>query len=141
MPTSSGKNFVDWFNHQTGTGLVLVENQERATGYSNVRTIQTTKSIVCAYLAILDALRLIKKRKMNRAIIVTDQKPWTKGITVEGSRPYMKEFYELLLDLKEKVEIKLVGELDGAKKNLLLIKAEPLSRKYKKATFGKLEFE
>ncbi|MEH6957902.1 reverse transcriptase-like protein [Neobacillus drentensis] len=134
-------------NQQAGTGLVLVENRDIVTGISNVRNIQTAKSIVCEILAILDALRLIKKRKMNKAIIVTDQEAWSKGIAIdvnayEGSvKPYIKEFNQLWNELKRKIEVKFVGELDQSKKNVLYTKADTLSKKYKKLIFNHMKVE
>lgn len=134
-------------NHNAGTGLVLIENRDTATGISNVRNIKTAKSIVCEFLALLDALRLIKKNKTNKAIIVTDQESWSRGITLdvnsyEGSvKPYIKEFNQLWTELKGKIVVKFVGEMSNGKKNVLYKKAHSLSRAYKKATFDNLELE
>jgi ribonuclease HI len=133
--------------NKVGTGLVLVENREKATGISNVRNIKTTKSIVCEFLALLDALRIMKKKKINKAIIVTDQESWSKGIAIdlhsyEGSvKPYIKELNQLWTELNGKVVVKFVGEINEGKKNLLYKKAHTLSRAYKKGTSEQLEFE
>ncbi len=134
------------FNNGTaGTGLVLVENWESAAGISNVLEIKTTKSIVCEFLALLDALRLTKKKNINKAIIVTDQEAWAKGITFdtemfEGSvKSYIKEFNQLWNELEGKVTVKYIGGLNQGKKNLLYKKADFLSRKYKKGYNEELE--
>jgi ribonuclease HI len=134
-------------NHQAGTGLVLVENWDIATGISNVRSIQTAKSIVCEFLALLDALKLIKKKKITKAIIVTDQEAWSKGIAIdvnayEGSvKPIIIEFNQLWNELKGKIEVKFVGEMDQGKKNPLYIRADTLSKKYKKLIYNNMKFE
>ncbi|MBT2743897.1 reverse transcriptase-like protein [Bacillus sp. ISL-77] len=132
-------------NHNAGTGLVLIENRDTATGISNVRNIKTAKSIVCEFLALLDALRLIKNQKIYKAIIVTDQEAWSKGIAIdvnayEGSvKPYIKEFNQLWNELQGKTVVKFVGELSNGKKNVLYKKAHTLSRAYKKAAIDHLD--
>lgn len=134
-------------NHQAGTGLVLVENWEIATGISNVRSIQTAKPIVCEFLAILDALKLVKKKKVTKAVIVTDQEAWSKGFAIdvnayEGSvKPSIKELNQLWNELKGKIEVKFVGEIEQGKKNPLYIKADTLSKKYKKLTYNNMKLE
>lgn len=128
-------------DYKAGTGLVLVKNMDTATGMSNVRSIKTTKPIVCEFLALLDALRSIKKNKFNKAIIVTDQEAWTRGIAIDVNiyeaavKPYMKEIDQLLTELKGKAVIKFVGEMNKGKKNVLYKKADSLSKEYKKGIF------
>lgn len=84
-------------NQNAGTRLVLVEKTGSSHRYPNVRNIETAKSIVCEFLALLDALNLIKKKKFNRAIILTDQQAQSKGISIdvnayEGAvKHYIKE--------------------------------------------------
>lgn len=132
---------------KAGTGLVLIENRDTATGISNVRNIKTTKPIVCEFLALLDALKMMKKKKINKAIIVTDQKNWSKGIAIdenmdEGSvKPFLKELNLLWTELKGKVLVKFVGEINEGNRNLLYKKAHTLSREYKKGLIEQLEFE
>ena len=134
--------FIDgsYKNPNAGTGLVLVENWDKATSISNVRKLKTTKPIVCEFLALLDALTMIKKSKYNKAIIVTDQQVWAKAISIDVNiyeecvQPYLKEAKQLLTELKGKFEIKFVGEMSKGKKNLLYNKADTLSKQYKKGT-------
>ncbi|CAH2716794.1 hypothetical protein BACCIP111895_03982 [Neobacillus rhizosphaerae] len=134
-------------NSTAGTGLLLVENRDTVTGVSNVRKIKTTKPIVCELLALLDALRMMKKKKLNKAIIVTDQESWTKGITIDPNiyegpvKNYLIEFNLLWTEMKGKVVVKFVGELNKGKKNLLYKKAHTLSREYKTGLFKQLEIE
>ncbi|WP_180960390.1 reverse transcriptase-like protein [Neobacillus cucumis] len=136
------------FNTQkAGTGLVLVENGEKVTGMTNVREIKTTKSIVCELFALLDALRMIKKKKFNKAIIITDQKPWSKSMTVDVStyeecvKPFIKEINTLWKELKGNLSIKYVGELNNGNKNVLYKKAHSLSKEYKKGMNHPLKIE
>ena len=137
-------NFIDG---KAGTGLVLVENWDNATGISNVRDIKTTKPIVCEYLALLDALRMMKKKKYNKAIIISDQEAWTKGINIDlnnyesSVKSYLNEVKQLLVEQKGKFVIKFVGEINKGKKNQLYIKADSLSKEYKKATVAKLKLD
>ncbi len=134
-------------NFKAGTGLVLVENRDKVTGISNVRNIKTTKPIVCEFVAILDALRMIKQKKMNKAIIVTDQETWTKGIVLDENtyevavKPYIKELNRLWSELRGKVTINFVGEMNNGKQNILHKKAHTLSREYKKDLIEELELE
>jgi ribonuclease HI len=134
-------------NNTVGTGLVMVENWECVTGFSNVRSIKTLKTNICEYLAVLDALRMIKRKNIKKAIIVTDQVPFSKGIQIDvkkanyeaAVKPYMKEIKELLEDLKGKVNLQFVGILKGGKKNLLHKKAHILSREYKKDVYENMD--
>ena len=134
-------------NLTAGTGLVLVENRDKVTGISNVWNIETTKSIVCELLAMLDALSLIKRKRINKAIIVTDQESWTKGIVLDENsyedsvKPVIKEFNLLWSELTGKIIVKFVGEMNSGKKNTLYKKAHTLSREYKKSVTEKLELE
>ncbi|WML58816.1 reverse transcriptase-like protein [Neobacillus sp. PS2-9] len=135
----------DFKNHFAGSGLVLVENWDKATSFSNVRKIETTKSIVSEYLALLDALHVIKDQNINKAVIVTDQQAWAKGISInaknfeETFKPYIKQFNKLWAELKGKVKVKFVGELTSGKKNALYKKAHKLSQEHKKGTYEIIE--
>jgi ribonuclease HI len=123
--------------------MVLVENGTIATGYSNVRNVKTTKTTICEYLALLDALRMIKGKNIKQASIITDQEPFTKGIHIDLKKsvfepvvqPYMKEIKDLLGKLEGKVDLRFVGILKGGKKNPLHKNAHFLSREYKKEIF------
>lgn len=123
----------------------MVENWDKATSFLNVRKIETTKSIVSEYLALLDALHIIKDQNMNKAVIVTDQQAWTKGISInvknfeETFKPYIKQFNKLWAELKGKVKVKFVGELTSGKKNALYKKAHKLSQEHKKGTYEIIE--
>jgi ribonuclease HI len=130
-------------NNTVGTGLVLVEKGEIVTGFSNVRNIKTTKTNICEYLAILDALRMVKRKNIMKATIITDQEPFAKGIHIDLNKsvfepvvnPYMKEIRDLLEELEGKVDLRFVGILKGGKKNPLHKNAHFLSREYKKEIF------
>jgi ribonuclease HI len=134
-------------NNTVGTGMVLVENGTIVTGYSNVRTIKTTKTTICEYLALLDALRMIKRKNIKIASIITDQEPFTKGIHIDLEKPvfelvvkpYMKEIKDLLETLEGKIELRFVGVLKSGKKNPLHKNAHFLSRGYKKEIFENME--
>jgi ribonuclease HI len=134
-------------NNDVGTGLVLVENREITTGYSYVKKIKTTKTNICEYVAILDALRIIKRKKIHKAIVITDQEHFAKGINIDLKKtvyepvikPYMKEIKQLMLELEGKVVIEYVGNLKAGNKNPLFQKAHLLSREYKKKVFVHLE--
>ncbi len=135
------------FNNQTaGSGLILIENRETAMGVSNVRKITTTKPHVSELLALLDALKIMKKEKFNKAIIVTDQKSWSNGITIDVNsyegpvKTYLLELNQLWTELKGKIVVKYVGEMNNGKKNLLYQKAHSLSREYEKEVFKEIEF-
>lgn len=134
------------FNHKAGSGLVLVEKWDTATGISYVREIKTTKPHVCEFFALLDALRLIKRKKFKKTIVVTDQASWCNGIaldvnTYEGQiKTYINELNQLLKEMKGKFVIKYVGDICKGNNNLLYQKAHLLSREYKKGRFEKLEF-
>ncbi|WP_413306404.1 ribonuclease H family protein [Bacillus sp. 1P10SD] len=131
--------------HQAGTGLVLVENWETLTGISSVWNIKTAKSNVSEFLDVLVALRMIKKKNMNKAVIVTDHEYLTKGKSIDvnkyevDTRPYIKELNELRKELQDKVVIKFVNELKEQNKNRLHKKAHKLSQQYKISTYEKLE--
>ncbi|MDF2791669.1 MAG: hypothetical protein K0S80_4771 [Neobacillus sp.] len=130
-----------------GTGMILIENGEIVTGFSNVRNIKTTKTNICEYLAILDALRMVKRKHFKKATIITDQEPLTKGIHIdlqksvfeETVKPYMKEIKGLLVELEGKVDLRFVGVLKSGKKNPLHKNAHFLSRDYKKEIFENME--
>jgi hypothetical protein len=70
---------------------------------------------------------LVKRKNIKKAIIVTDQVPFTKGIQIDlkkpnyeaAVKPYMKEIKDLLDELKGKVNLQFVGILKGGKKNPL----------------------
>ncbi|WP_462411352.1 reverse transcriptase-like protein [Neobacillus sp. Marseille-QA0830] len=132
---------------QAGTGLVLVENRDIVTGISNLRNIQTAKPNICEYLALLDALILIKKNNFTKAMVITDQESWTKAISFnsksyeENVKPYIKELHELWEPLKDKVTIKFVGQMSHGNQNPLYKKAHDLSRTYKKTTIKDLDFK
>lgn len=134
-------------NNTVGTGMVLVENGTIVTGYSNVRNIKTTKTTICEYLALLDALRMIKRKNIKKASIITDQEPFAKGIHIDLEKsvfepvvkPYMKEIKDLLENLEGKVDLRFVGILKGGKKNPLHKNAHFLSREYKKEIFENME--
>ncbi|WP_042462838.1 reverse transcriptase-like protein [Neobacillus dielmonensis] len=132
--------------HQAGTGLVLIENRDIATGRSNVWNMKTTKPIICEYLALLEALKLIKDNNFTKAVVITDQESWCKGITFEIKtfeetvKPVMTELTELWGELRGKVTIKFVGQMDKGNQNSLYKKAHDLSRAYKKAILENLEF-
>ncbi|MEH7298995.1 reverse transcriptase-like protein [Neobacillus drentensis] len=131
--------------HQAGTGLVLVENWETVTGISSVWNIKTAKSNVSEFLAVLVALRIIKKKNMNKAVIVTDHEHLTKGKSIDSNKyevdtgPYIKELNELRKELQSKVDIKFVNELKERNKNALHKKAHKLSQQYKTNTYQRLE--
>ncbi|MEH7076476.1 reverse transcriptase-like protein [Neobacillus drentensis] len=133
--------------HIAGTGIVVFKHNQTVTGISNVRNLKTTKSIVSEFLALFDALRWMKKKNINKAIIVTDQEPWSKGISIgensyQGSvKPFIKLFNQLLTELKGKFEVKFVGEISEGKNNVLYKKAHKLSQEYKKGTFNNLKLE
>ncbi|MEO2076654.1 MAG: reverse transcriptase-like protein [Bacillus sp. (in: firmicutes)] len=132
----------DYQNHLAGSGLVLVENWEQATAYSNVRKIETTKSIVSEYLALLDALLVIKEKNIKKAVIVTDQKKWSKGISINAKKfeasfkPYIKEFNRLWSELRGQVKVKFVGDLET---DALHKKAHKLSQEHKTSTTENVE--
>jgi ribonuclease HI len=134
-------------NNTVGTGMVVVENGTIATGYSNVRNVKTTKTTICEYLALLDALRMIKGKNIKQASIITDQEPFTKGIHIDLKKsvfepvvqPYMKEIKDLLGKLEGKVDLRFVGILKGGKKNPLHKNAHFLSREYKKEIVENME--
>jgi ribonuclease HI len=127
----------DYKNHLAGSGLVLIEDWNKATALSNVRKIETTKSIVAEFLALLDALILIKQKNMNNAIILTDQEPWSKALFInwkkynESFKPYITEINQLRAELKGKVKIKYIGDLHAPKNNPLHKKADSLSKEYR----------
>ncbi|MCM3666143.1 hypothetical protein M3204_17125 [Mesobacillus subterraneus] len=137
----------DFKNFTAGTGLVIVRNRNAATGYSTVRRIKTAKPIVCEMLAILDAFKLIKKKKIKKAMIFTDQKAWTSGFSIdmkayEGPvKQYINELNQLWNQLKGKVEIKFVGELSQGKDSPLYKKAHNLSQEHKSSIIGNLKFD
>ncbi|MEH7097415.1 reverse transcriptase-like protein [Neobacillus vireti] len=133
--------------HKAGTGLVLVEDGKALTGITNVRDIKTTKPIVCEFLAILDALKMVKKKKFTKAFIITDQKAWSKNFTIDAKsyedvvKPYIKEMNALWKEQKGKISIKFIGELTDGNKNTLYQKAHSLSKEYKKGTYHPLKIE
>lgn len=136
------------FNKSTvGTGLVIVKNRDIAIGYSTVRKINKTKPIVCEMLAILDALKLMKKKKIKKAIIITDQKAWASDFSIdikayEGLvKQYLNELNQLWNQLKEKVEIKFVGDLSQGKNSPLYKKAHNLSQEHRTRIIENLKFE
>jgi ribonuclease HI len=136
------------FNKSTvGTGLVIVRNRDTAIGYSTVRKISKTKPIVCEMLAILDALKVMKKKKVKKAIIITEQKAWASSFSVdmkayEGPvKQYINELNQLWKQLKGKVEIKFVGELSRGKDSPLYKKAHNLSREHRSSIIGNLKFK
>lgn len=134
-------------SNTVGTGMLLVENGTLVTGYSNVRNIKTTKTTICEYLALLDAFRMIKRKNIMKATIISDQEPFAKGIHIDFKKsvyepivkPYMKEIKDLLEKLEGKVDLRFVGILKGGKKNLLHKNAHFLSREYKKEIFENME--
>jgi ribonuclease HI len=134
-------------NSTAGTGLVIVRDRNSATGYSTVRKVKTTKPIVCEMLAILDALKLMKKKKVKKAIIITDQKAWTSSFSIdmkayEGPvKQYINELNQLWNQLKGKVEIKFVGELSQGKESPLYKKAHNLSQEHRTSIIGNIKFE
>ena len=135
------------FNNATaGTGVVIVTNRETADGYSTVRNIKTSKPIVCELLAILDALKLMKKEKFKKAIIITDQKAWTSSFSIDLKsyqgpvKQYINDLNQLWNQYKGKVEIKFVGELNEGKNNLLYKKAHDLSREHRTSVIERLKF-
>lgn len=135
------------FNNATaGTGVVIVRNGETAAGYSTVRNIKTTKPIVCELLAILDALKLMKKKKFKKAIIITDQKAWTSSFSIDLKtykgpiKQYINELNQRWNQYKGKVEIRFVGELNEGKNNPLYKKAHDLSQEHKNSVVECLEF-
>lgn len=137
--------YYNFNNQAAGSGLILIENREAATGVSNVRKIVTTKPHVSELLALLDGLKMMKKKKFNKAIIVTDQKSWSNGITIDVNsyegpvKTYLLEFNQLWTELKGKVVVKYVGEMNNGKKNLLFQKAHSLSREYVKGVLKEKE--
>ncbi|MEH7253507.1 reverse transcriptase-like protein [Neobacillus niacini] len=136
-------------NNSVGTGMLLIEKREKVTGFSNVRTIKTAKTNICEYLAVLDALRMINIKNIEKAIIITDQELFAKGIQIDLNKtiyepvikPYMKEIKELVEKLEGKVDLQYVGILRDGKKNLLHKKAHSLSRGYKKEVFENMEID
>ncbi|WP_172797560.1 reverse transcriptase-like protein [Bacillus sp. FJAT-27445] len=131
---------------KAGAGIVMVDNWETATGWSKVRKVKTDKAIVSEFLAILEALKIVKNKKIKKAIIITDQEHLAKGIEIderkyeESIRPQLQELNKLWNELKEKVEIRFLGELEGRRKNPLYKKADKLSQEYKVAKIDPLHF-
>ncbi|MBS8263669.1 hypothetical protein DYI25_04330 [Mesobacillus boroniphilus] len=135
------------FNNATaGTGVVLVTNREAAAGYSTVRKFDTRKTIVCELLAILDALKLMKKKKFKKAIIITDQKVWTSSFSIDLKtyqgpvKQYINDLNQKWNHYKGKVEIRFVGELNDGKNNPLYKKAHDLSQEHKNSVVEGLKF-
>ncbi|WP_139070071.1 hypothetical protein [Bacillus sp. FJAT-27225] len=130
---------------KAGTGIVLVENWEKVTGKSNVHNVKNEKSVTCEYIAVIDALRLIKKRKFTSAVILTDQKHWTKNFSVsieKAEKPVkgiIQQGNQLWEEMKETVKIRFVEDLTNGKKNPLYKTAHELSRNYKKETIQNLQ--
>jgi ribonuclease HI len=111
-----------------------------------VRNIKTTKPIVCELLAILDALKLMKKKKFKKAIIITDQKAWTSSFSIdlkayEGPvKQYINELNQVWNQYKGKVEIKFIGDLKEGKNNPLYKKAHDLSQEHRACVIERLKF-
>lgn len=133
-------------NATVGTGVVIVTNKEIATGYSTVRSINSSKPIVCELLAILDALKLMKKKKIQKAIIITDQKAWSSSFSIDLKayqgpvKQYINELNQRWNQYRGKVEIKFVGELNGGKNNPLYKKAHELSQAHRNSVIERLKF-
>ncbi|WP_316571103.1 reverse transcriptase-like protein [Neobacillus sp. YIM B06451] len=129
---------------KAGAGIVMVDNWETATGWSKVKNVKTDKAVVCEFLAVLEALTLIKSKRMNKALIVTDQENLVKRMEVderkykESIRPQLQEFNRLWNELKGKVEIRFSGDLNGGRKNALYKTAHKLSQEYKVAKMDPL---
>lgn len=129
-----------------GTGVVIVTNGKAAAGYSAVRKIDTRQTIVCELLAILDALKLMKKKKFKKAIIITDQKVWTSSFSIDLKtyqgpvKQYINELNQKWNHYKGKVEIKFIGDLNEGKNNPLYKKAHNLSQEHKNSSVESLEF-
>lgn len=135
------------FNNSTvGTGVVIVTNGEIAAGYSTVRNINTKKTIACELLAILDALKLMKKKKFKKAIIITDQKAWTSSFSIDLKayqgpvKQYINELNQVWNQYKGKVEIKFIGDLKEGKNNPLYKKAHDLSQEHRACVIEGLKF-
>lgn len=133
-------------NTTVGTGVVLITNKKAAAGYSTVRKIDTRKTIVCELLAILDALKLVKKKKFKKAIIITDQKAWTSSFSIDMKtyqgpvKQYINDLNQLWNHYKGNIEIRFVGELNGGKNNPLYKKAHDFSQEHRNSVVERLEF-
>lgn len=131
---------------KAGAGIVMVDNWETATGWSKVRYVKTDKPVISEFLAVLEALTLIKNKRLKKAIIVTDQEHLVKRIEVDDKkyeefiRPQLQKLNGLWNELKEKVEIRFLGDLNGGRKNALYKKADKLSQEYKVAKLYPLQF-
>ncbi|ALC88975.1 hypothetical protein AM500_03540 [Bacillus sp. FJAT-18017] len=134
-------------SNKAGSGIVTVENRKVYTGHCNVRNIVTKKSETCEFLAIMDALELIKERNFKKSIIFTDQKKWVSEFVIseelveDSIKPLAKMVNQLRGRMKGKVEIRYVGMLYGGKNNLLYLTAHKYSREYNNKIYQNLQFE
>ncbi len=135
-------------NYNVGTGVILLNHHSTTTGLTFVRKIKTKHALICEYLAIIEALKMVKSEKMEKAIIYTDQEKLVTGIDdINVSKlmkdssisEYINELRKLFIELKEKVELRYVGKLKHGKKNPIFKKAHTLSRVYKNNIITEIE--
>jgi ribonuclease HI len=127
----------DW-DSKVGTGVVEITKDYNTVGYSNVYSIQSKESIICEYLAIMDAFIIIKNKNIKNAVIFTDQESLVNKIEKitdyfrkNKFTAYKKKFEELYEEVKNYVTIDYIGNLTKGNKNPVYLEAHVLSRKYR----------
>lgn len=133
----------DMKTNRSGVGVVVQRNGETIGHASNGGNALNSYS--CEGLAFLYALELIQREAIPQSVIYTDQisivnnfkngevlyKKVGKGIKGKEEIEIFNRTNQLVMELKDKLEVRYTGKLKDGNKNTMYKNAHVLSRKYR----------
>ncbi|MBT2759301.1 hypothetical protein J7E71_25880 [Mesobacillus foraminis] len=130
--------FVDgsYTSKNVGTGIVFVDNASYLPKEHHFKhNVSTSCTVICEYLAILDALKLVRQFGVLGATIVTDQESIVKNYDLSHSDPEIKlilrQISNMLNNPKRQIGLEYINNVADGKNNKNYKRAHTLSREYK----------